>query len=119
MGLQCGNQCMSDFMIRYNQFFFCGKYLILLLISGNNRLNTLFKIRLCYKLPVLTNRPQCRFIHHIRQLRSGCPGCCSCDRVKVNVISQSDLFRMNFQDFFSSFQVRKFHRNPPVKSSRS
>ena len=106
-------------MVCHDQALLCGKDFVLLLISCDHDLNTLFQIRLGDKLSVLPDRTQRRLIYHVGKLCTGCSGRCSRDGVKVHVIPDLDLSCMYLQDLFSSLQIGKLHRDPPVKSSRA
>ena len=106
-------------MVCHDQPLLCGEHFILLLISCDHDLDTLFQIRLSDKLSVLPDRTQRRLIYHVSKFCTGCSGRCSRDGVKVHVVPDLDLSCMYLQDLFPSFQVRKLHRDPPVKSSRA
>ena len=110
---------MPNLMICHDQFFFCGQNFIFLLIPRNYNLDALFKIRLGYKLTVLTYSSKSSLIYHVSQFCAGSSRRCSCDSTEINVISHFDFLGVDFQNFFSAFQIRQFHRNSPVKSSRT
>ena len=103
LGLLCGNQCMSDLMVGNDQFFLIGKNTVLLLISGDNYLDALFKVCLCGKFSALTYCTQCCFIDDVRKLCTGSSGCCFSNLIKAYGISNLNLLCMNFKDLFTSF----------------
>ena len=117
--LFCSNQRMADFMISYNKFFLIGKNSVLLLISGDNYLNTLLKISLCSKFSSVTNCTERSFIYNIGKFCAG-SSCCSLGNfIKADRICNFNLLGMNLKDILSSLQIRKLYRNPSVKTARS
>ena len=92
---------------------------ILLLISGNNYLNTLLQICLRGILSAIPYRPESCFVCNIGKFCTGCTGCHSGNLREIYIICQFDLLRMHLQDLFTSLQVRQFYRNTTVKTSRS
>ena len=106
-------------MISDDFLFLFGKDSALLLVSRDYHLNTLFQIFLSRAASAVPYSSQRRFIDYIGKLRAGGAYCRFRDFVKIHIIRNPDLFCVNFQDFFSSLKIRKLHRNPPVKSSRS
>ena len=101
--LQCGHKCMSDLMIGYNETFLRGQDLIFLLITGNDRFNTLFKICLGNELTVLTDCTERGFIDHIGKLCPRRSGSGSCNGIKIYLIRKLNLTGMYLQNFFPSF----------------
>ena len=118
-GLFGCNKCMSDLMIGNNQFFFIGKDTVFLLISRNNNFDTFFKVCLSCKFTSVTNCTKCCFIDNICKFRAGSSGSCLCNIIKSNSICNFNFLCMNFQNFFSTLQIRKFYRNTAVKTSRT
>ena len=106
-------------MIGNDQFLLVGKHTVLLLVSGNNNLNTLFKIRLCGKFPSVTDCTESRLIDNVGKFCTGSPNCSLGDLVKTDTVCNLDLLGMDFQDFLTSLQIRKLNRDPSVKTSRT
>ena len=117
--LFCCYQCMANFMIGYDQFLFLRKYTVLLLITGDNHFDTLFHIRLCGKSSAISDRTECCLIDNIGKFGTGSTGCSFRNSTEIYVICNLDLLCMNLQDLFPSLQIRQFHRDSPVKTSRT
>ena len=119
MRLHSSHQGVSHFMVGYDQFLFIGKNLVLLLISGDNHLNAFLQICLGGKFPAVPDRPESRFIYNVSQIGAGSSRSRLGNIAEIHLIGNLDLSGMDLQDLFSSLQVRKLYRNPPVKTSRS
>ena len=61
----------------------------------------------------------CRFIDHICKIRTYCSGCRKCDFLQIDCLIHLHIFRMNLQDFYTSFQIWFFNNDTSVKTSRS
>ena len=92
---------------------------ILLLISGNNRLDTLFQILLGHGLSSHPNRPQRRLIDNVCQLRAARTVGGTGDLIVIHTLIHFNLFAMDFQNCLTAFQIRQLYRNPAVKTSRT
>ena len=110
---------MSDLMIGNDQLLLIGKNTVLFLITGNYNFNALFKICLSRKFTSITNRSQCRLIDNVGKLCTGSSGSSLGNLIKSHRICNLDLLRMNLEDFLTSQKIRKFYRNPSVKTSRT
>ena len=112
-------QSVSDFMIRYDQFFFIRKNTVFLLISGNYNFNTFFKICLCGKFTSITYCTKRRFIDNIGKFSSGSAGSSLRYIIKTNGICNLDFLCMYLQNLLTALKIRKFYRNSSVKTSRT
>ena len=92
MRLKRRDKRMTNFMIRNGKLLFVGKYLVLLLITGDNGLYAFFHVFLRHISPVHLDCAKCRLIYHIRKLGSGCARSRPRDRAKVNVITHFTFF---------------------------
>ena len=119
IGLFGSHQSMSDFMIGNNQLLFVGEDGVLLLITGNDGFNTFFKVGLCRKASIITNRAEGSFIDNIRQFGTGSTGSHSGNLVEINIVGETNLLGMHLQDFFTAFQIRQFNRHTSVETSRT
>ena len=106
-------------MISHNKFFFIGKNLVLLLISGDNHLNTFFQVGLSGKFSSVTDSPKSRLVYNISQVGTGSSGSRLGNIAEIHIIGNFDLSGVNLKDFLSSLQIRKFYRDPTVETSRS
>ena len=113
------DKCMSNFMIGYDQFLFIRKNTIFLLVSCNNYFNAFFKVCLRSKFTSVANCTKCCFIDNIGKFRTRSSGSCLCNIIKSNSICNLNFLCMNFQNLFSTLQIRKFYRNTAVKASRT
>ena len=96
------NQRMSDLVVGYNKFLFLGEHTVLLLVTSNDYLNALLHICLRGKFSSVADSPQCRFIHNVRQLGSGCPGCSLGDLAEIHIVGYLDLLCVYFQYLLTS-----------------
>ena len=113
------DESMSDLVVGDDKLLLLRENAALLLVSGDNYLYTLLHIRLRCESSAVADRTERSLIHDIRKLGAGCSGRGLGDLVEIDVVRQLDLLGVNFEDFFSSFQIRKFYRDSPVKSSRT
>ena len=111
------HKCMSYLMIGYDQLLLIGKHPVFLLITSDNHLNTLLKVSLGSKLPAVTDSTKSCLVYNIGKLCTGSAGCCLGNFIETDTVCDFDLSGMDFQDFLTSFQIRKFYRNTSVKTT--
>ena len=119
MALHGGHKGMADFMVGDDPLFLLGYSRVLPLVTGNYRLHALLQIRLADHPASHPHRPQRRLIDNIGKLRAAGAVGRSRNGVKVHRIIHLDILGVNLKDRFPAFQIRKLHRDPPVKTARS
>ena len=117
--LQRRYQRMTDLMVGDNLLLIPGNTGILLLISGNNRLDTLFQILLGHGFSSHPYCPQRRLIDNVCQLRAARTVGGTGDLIVIHTLIHFNLFAMDFQNCLTAFQIRQLYRNPAVKTSRT
>ena len=113
------DQCMSDLVVGHDQFLLVGKHTVLLLISGNDNLDTLLEVCLCCELTSVTDSTESSFIDDVGKFCTRSTRCCLGDLVESDGVCDLDLLRMDFEDLFTSLNIRKLYRDPSVKTSRT
>ena len=108
---------MSYLMIRYLFLLFIGKDRVFLLISRNNDLDALFKVRLSHLVSSVSYRSKRCLVDYICQLCSGCSRSHSGDLLEVYITFKFYFLSVYFQYILSSFKIRKLYRYPSVKTS--
>src|SRR5699024_8943073 len=58
-------------------------------------------------------------IDHICKVRAHCTGCSQSYSIQIYSLVQRNIFCMNFQDVYTSLQIRTVYNNTPVKTSRT
>ena len=109
---------MPYLMIGDNLSLFLAEHAVFLLHSHQNDLYRLQQILLGNRSPVMFNRQNCGFIHHVGKIRSDCTGGGQGDLVKINRLVQPYLLCVNLQNIDASLQIRTIHNDPAVKTSR-
>ena len=117
--LQSRCQRMTYLMISNNPLFFLTKYPVFFLLSCNDNFNRFKQIRLIYIFSAIFYCVNRRFINHIRQIRSNGSRSSKRNCIQINRFIHQNIFRMHFERLDSSFQIRFFHNNPPVKAPRT
>ena len=113
------HQRMTHLVVRYDTLLVHGHTGIFSLVTGNNDLNTLFKVSLCYKGTALAYRTQCALVDDVSEFCTAGTGGCTSDRIKINITSQLDILCMNLQNCYTPLQIRKLNRDPAVKTART
>ena len=83
---------MTDLMVGDNLLLIPRNTGILLLISGNNNLNTLLKVCLSGKLTSIADRTESCLIDNICKLRAGSAGSSLCNLIKADSICNFNFF---------------------------
>ena len=91
-----GDKCVTDLMIRYNEFFFIGENSVFLLISGNNNFYTFFHICLRDELTIVTDSTKGSFIYNISKFSTGGAGSSFGNSSIIDVISNTNFLGMYF-----------------------
>ena len=102
MRLHSSYQGVSHLMVRDNQLFLIGKYLVLLLVACDYYLYTLLQICLGGEFPSVPDSSQSRFIDNISQVCSGSSRGCLGNLAEVYIIRNLDFSAVYLQNFFSS-----------------
>ena len=100
-------QRMTDLMVGDNLLLIPGNTGILLLISGNNRLDTLFQILLGHGLSSHPDCPQRRLIDNVCQLCAARTVGGTGDLIVIHTLIHFNLFAMDFQNCLTAFQIRQ------------
>ena len=110
---------MTDLMVGNDQLLLIGHHIVLLLITGDDDLDRLLKIRLDHALSTGTYRTKRRLIDDIGQLRTTRTGSCLRDGTEVDIVRHLDASGVYLQDVDTSLEIRKFDRYTTVETTRA
>ena len=106
-------------MICDNPLFFLTENPVFFLFSCNNNFNRFKQIGLINIFSAAFYSIDRRLINHIRQIRTDRSGSCQRNCIQIYRFIHQHIFGMHFERLHSSFQIRFFHNNPPVKPPRA
>ena len=110
---------MPHFVIGYDTPFLTGQDTVFLLLTHAHQFHGIQQILLAHIFPaVLDGQDRC-FIDHIGQIRTHGTDRSQTDLVQINGLIHQHILGMHFQDLHTSFQIRLFHDDTAVKTSRS
>ena len=104
-------------MIGNNLLLLVGENGVLFLISGNDYLNTLFKIRLADYGAAVAHGTQGCLVYDVGQFCAGGTGSHTGDSVEVHILSRLYLFGVHLQNGLTALKVRQLNRHPTVKTA--
>ena len=67
-------------------------------------------------LAVLPRRRQCRFVHHVGQVRAGESRCSASQHGEIDILGKRNLAGMHAQNLFASANIRTAHHHAAVKT---
>ena len=118
MGLAGGYDSMPDLMVSNVFLFFFGDQHIFALVACNNDIDRLLQVFAGHLTAPITHRAKRRFIDDIGQFRTAGAGGRAGNLFQIHVIAHLHIFGMYLQNGITSIQIRQFHRDPTVKTTR-
>ena len=117
--LERRNECMAYLVVGYDKLFLVRHDLVLLLVAGNDNLDSLLEIRLDHALTSCADGAEGSFIDDICKLCTGSARRCFRNCLEVNIGRHLDVLCMYLQDVDSTLEIRELHRNSPVETART
>ena len=117
MGLHRRDESVADLVIGNDLLLLIGENGIFLLVSGDNDLDTLLKVRLRHDGAPVAHSAQRGFVDDIGKLRAGSAGGHARDRMEIHILRRLDLAGVDFQNGLTSGEVRQLDRHAAVKAA--
>ena len=118
VGLAGCHQGMTDLVVSRVFLFLFGNDHALALVAGNDDIHRLFQVHIGHLVPFIPHRAEGRLVDDVGQFRAAGAGGRAGDLFQIDIVAHLHIFGMNFQDSFTTVQVRQFHRNTAVKPAR-
>ena len=117
MRLHRGDQCVTDLVVCNRLLFLIGQHGVLFLVARDDDLDGFFQICFRDHGPVVAHGAQGCFVDHVCQLRAGCAGRHTRNRVEIHIVARFDLLCVNLQNCLAPGKIRKLHGYAPVEAS--
>src|SRR5581483_6491457 len=110
---------MASFMVGSQLLFFLVHNLALALRPNGDLLKSGRHVTIGDLVVIMTCGDDCRFVCNICQISTRATCRLSCQRVKVNIMTNRFLGKMNFQNSFAVLTVRQTDIDTAIKAARA